>query len=283
MRKWFHIGVLCLSAALLLSCSAKDSAPRLEVLSSDGTRLNKTLTVPVEGGKFTLTARSDNELDIFYGEAADASAGWFQVQEITNPAPGEYVVKCSAESLVKNKTLDLRQGTLSFSAPRAFSGCFLDVRQGYARVWRQSFASLPGGCLTLQPGDRWNSGAMTGISAIRNAYVAFEARAEMAGGSSEMLNIPLQLTLGGGATFPTISRTEYVTDVAPYESFEPACFQMIRIYNGGVVFSSETTLTLSLPAGAGATLYIDNVSIYEIPVVRDEINGEEDDDDEPEE
>ena len=283
MRNLAHIGVFCLTAVLLLSCSAKEPAPRLEVLSSDGTRLSKTLTIPVEGGKFTLSARSDNDLDIFYNEMAGASAGWFQVQEISNPAPGEYVVKCSAESLVKNKTLDLRQGTLSFSAPRAFSGCFLDVRQGYARVWRQSFSSMPGGCLSLQPGDLWNSGAMTGISAIRNAYVTFEARAEMAGGSSEMLNIPLHLTLGGGATFPTVSRTEYVTDVAPYDTFEPACFQMIRIYNGGVVFSSETTLTLSLPAGAGAVLYVNNVSIYEIPVVRDEINGEEDDDDDPEE
>ena len=135
----------------------------------------------------------------------------------------------------------------------------------------------------MQPGDSWNSGAMTGISAIRNAYITFEARAEMAGGSSEMLNIPLLLNIDGGATFPDISRTEYVADVAPYETFEPACFQKFRIYNGGVVFSSETNLTLSLPAGAGATLYIDNVSIYEIPVVRDEINGEEDDDDEPEE
>ncbi len=283
MRKWSYLGVLCLSAALLLSCSVRDAVPRLEVLSQAGTRLSKTLTIPVEGGNFTLTARSDNELDIFYGAADDAAGGWFQVREVTSPAPGEYVVKCSAESLVANKTLDLRQGTLSFSAPRAFSGCFLDVRQGYVRVWRQNFSSFPGGCLQLRPGESWNSGLMTGISGIQNAWLSFEARAEMPGGSSEMRNIPLHLTLGAGAFFPDISRTEYVMDVAPYETFEPACFRMIRIYNGGVVFSSETTLTLSLPAGAGATLYIDNVSIYQIPVVRDEINGEEDDDDEPEE
>lgn len=277
MRTAEKILAALLVAALPLSCSKKDAGPRIAVYSADGSLLKKTLFIPVEGGNFTLTAETESELDISYSEAVGAVGGWFRIQDISKAGDGKWQVKCSADPL--ERTLDLRNGTLSFSAPEDYIGAFLNVRQGYERVWSQNFSQEPDGFLTLAPGESWNSGFLTGISSVKDVYLAFEARAESVPGS-EFINYPLSVEILGGGFFPEIERDVYVQDVEPAEAFNVGSFHKMRIWNSGKVFSSESTLTLSVPYGSGSAIYIDNVVIYEIPVESGDIGISEEDGDE---
>ena len=267
MRNTLKTLAVCLVVTLSFSCAKVDQASRIKVLTSDGTSLTSILVVPVEGGSFTLNAKAVSDLDIFYEQAQDTEDGWFTMDEVQRTAKGEYTVKCSARPLVSS--LDLRNGTLCFSAPDEYIGKFLDVRQGYERVLQEAFSSLSGKQLALAPGESWESGLLNGISSIKDGWLTFEARAE--GGSSY---IPLHVELIGGATFPDIARTECVVDIAPAAGFVPESFNKLHIYNGGVVFSSETRIRLSLPSDAGAPVCLDNLTIYNIPVAKDGIIGE---------
>ena len=269
MRNTLKTFVLCL-AALSFSCAKEDDTQRIQVLASDGSSLVSTLALPVEGGSFTLKVKSVSDLDIFYEQAQDTEEGWFTLEETIRTEPGEYLVRCSAKPLVS--TLDLRNGTLCFSAPDACIGKFLDVRQGYERVLQEAFSGQTGKQLTLAPGEVWESGLLTGISSVKDAWLTFEARAE-----SGLSYLPLHVELIGGATFPDIARTVCVTDIAPAAQFTPESFCKLHIYNGGVVFSSETRIRLSLQSDAGASLCLDNLTIYNIPVARDGIIGDLDD------
>lgn len=268
MRNTLKTFAVCLAAALSFSCGKDNPAPRIEVLTSGGLSLTSTLSIPVEGGNFDLTVKAQSDLDIFYEQAQETEEGWFTMQEVSKIAKGEYLVRCMAKPLVGN--LNLRRGTLSFSAPEEYIGKFLDVRQGYEMVVQEAFSSLTGKQLTLAPGDSWESGLLTGISSIKDAWLTFDARAE--GGADY---IPLYVELIGGATFPEIARKVCATDIAPSAEFVPENLYKLHIYNSGVVFSSETRIRLTLPSDAGAPIYLDNLTIYNIPVAKDGIIGEE--------
>ena len=263
---------LLLSAGLIsvlaISCSKDDGGSRLEVFSHDGKKLSTKFIAPVEGGTFTLTAKSGEELDVFYNEGTDGVSTWFELDDVVKTGAGKYQVKFTIQPLVG--TLALRNGTLSFSAPKAYLGKFLDVRQGYAQIYQEKFSSETDKYLTLDPGESWQSGTLTGISALKDAWLTFEARVE-----SSSDDIPLEVELIGGAQFPEISRTTYVTDIASAGGFDNSCFYKLHIYNGGKVFSSETKIRFSVPSDAGSVIYIDNLTIYEIPVTSG-INGNDD-------
>ena len=270
-----RIGIICTVLVLgaVLSCSKKDGGPRIEVLSQDGKSLLKTLAVPVEGGTFTLTAKSKSSLDIFYEQSPDADAEWFKLLDVTDESAGTYLVKFSVAPL--ESTLDLRNGTLSFSAPSENIGKFLDVRQGYNRIWQETFSKMPDGVLVLAPGESWEGGAIAGISSLKNAYVSFQARV---GQDSADEFTPLSVGLLGGGLFREIERDAYVTDVERASSFEPRCFHKMNIYNAGLVFSSESALVLTVPVSAKTSVIIDNLSVYELPADGSDIDAIPDDD-----
>lgn len=280
MRSSLRSFALCLSLVLFLSCAKEGEAPRILVQKADGTSLTSTLTLPLEGGSVFLRAKASASLDIFYEQAQDEVGGWFVLEEIDTVSQGEYLVTCSVQPLTG--TLDLRHGTLGFSAPDAFIGRFLDVRQGYERIFLEEFSSLDQKELLLKPGESWESGLLTGISAIKDAWLAFDARAE-AQADSNMVNIPVLVEMVGGATFPDIARVECMTDVSIAGGFSPDGYRKLHIFNGGVVFSSESKVRISLPEEAGAAVHIDNLSIYEIPVARDSIIGGNEDEENIEE
>lgn len=267
-----HLLKLLLSAGLIsvlaISCSKDDGGSRLEVFSHDGKKLSTKFIAPVEGGTFTLTAKSGEELDVFYNEGTDGVSTWFELDDVVKTGAGKYQVKFTIQPLVG--TLALRNGTLSFSAPKAYLGKFLDVRQGYAQIYQDKFSSETDKCLALAPGEFWQSGLLTGISALKDAWLSFDARAESGSG-----DVPLEVEILGGAEFPEIARSVYVTDIAGAGEFDSTCFYKLHVYNGGKVFSSETKIRFSVPSDAGSVIYIDNLTIYEIPVTSG-INGNDD-------
>lgn len=267
-----HLSKLLLSAGLIsvltISCSKDDGASRLEIFSQDGKKLSTKFIAPVEGGYFTLSAETDEELDVFYSDGTDGEGTWFELNDVVKTGAGKYQVKFTIQPL--EGTLALRNGTLSFSAPKAYLGKFLDVRQGYVQICQEKFSSETDKYLTLAPGESWQSGLLAGVSAIKDAWLSFEARAESVSG-----DVPLEVEILGGAEFPEIARSVYVTDIAGAGEFDNTCFYKLHVYNGGKVFSSETKIRFAVPSDAGAVIYIDNLTIYEIPVTSG-INGNDD-------
>ena len=266
---------LILSAILPLSCSKQDGVSRIDVFSQDGTRLSTQFIAPVEGGDFTLTVKTVADLDIFYTEASGSESEWFKLQDVIKTGTGEYRVNFTIRPL--EGTLELRNGTLSFSAPSACLGKFLDVRQGYVKIYQENFSSQDGKVLALAPGESWQSNILTGLSLIKNAWISFQARTESSDGYST-----LEVMLTGGATFPEIARNVRMTDIAYAAEFDNTCFYPLHIYNAGKVFSSETKICLTAPSDAESVIYIDNLTIYEIPVASG-INGDDDEEQESEE
>lgn len=266
-------------AALFLSCTETVEKPRIEVLSSDGARLSKTLYVPVDGGNIRLTVCSEADLDISYSQAVDSPEDWLELVSVIRTEADAYEINLSAKPL--GNTLDLRSGTLGIRSPKDYIGAFLNVRQGYEPVWVQPFSDEPDGYLSLGPGESWESGPLTGISSVKDAFLAFEARADVAGG--DYANYPLVLELSGGGYFHDIARSVYVTDVAPAAGFEAAPYHKYHIYNGGKVFSSESSLRVSVPSGAECRILLDNVTVYEIPVSSADAIGISEEDGEDEE
>ena len=265
---------LILSAILALSCSKHDEASRIDVFSQDGTKLSTRFIAPVEGGNFTLTVKSVADLDIFYTEASGSESEWFELKDVIKTGSGDYRVKFTIQPL--EGTLELRNGTLSFSAPRAYLGKFLDIRQGYVKIYQDNFSSQEGKILALAPGESWQSGILTGLSTIKNAWLSFQARTETSEGCT------LEVGLTGGASFPEIARNECMTDIASAAEFDNGCFYPLHIYNSGKVFSSETKISFTAPSDAESVIYIDNLTIYEIPVASG-INGDDDEEQESEE
>lgn len=265
----------------LVSCSKRDTGPRLEVLTQDNKSLLKTFAVPVEGGTFTLTARSKSTLDIFYEESPDAETGWFRLLDVSTASAGTYIVKFSVSPL--ESTLDIRSGMLGFSAPADNLGKFLEVRQGYKRIWQQTFSGMPDGVLVLAPGESWSSGFIPGISSLKNAYVSFLARVEPDPSGQEFESEPLRVDILGGGRFPEIERQSYVMDIDRGASFEPQCFHKLNIYNSGLVFSSESSFVLSVPDRAVTPVIVDNLSVYELPAEGSDIDAISEDDDYDEE
>lgn len=267
-----HLSKLFLSAGLIsmlaISCSKDDGNSRLEIFSQDGKRLSTKFIAPVEGGRFTIHAESKEELEVFYSEGTEGESTWFELNDVVKTGAGKYQVKFTIQPL--EGTLALRNGTLSFSAPKAYLGKFLDVRQGYAQIYQEKFSSETDKYLTLDQGESWQSGLLTGVSTIKDAWLSFEARAESTSGE-----VPLEVEIIGGAEFPEISRSVYVTDIAGNGEFDNTCFYKLHIYNDGKVFSSETKVRFAVPADAESVIYIDNLTIYEIPVTSG-INGNDD-------
>lgn len=274
MRHLLKLSASILMTVLMLSCSKGDDSSRLEVFSQDGKRLSTKFIAPVEGGSFTLQAKSSDELDIFYTEGTGEESTWFELGDVRKNGKGNYQVSFTIQPL--EGSLALRNGTLSFSAPKAYLGKFLDVRQGYVQIFQEKFSSMSDKYLTLTPGDSWQSGILTGISALKDAWLSFEARAEAAD-----CDISLEVELLGGAEFPEIARNVYVTDVAGAGEFDKTCFYRLHIYNDGKVFSSETKIRFTVPSDAGSVIHIDNLTIYEIPVASG-INGDDDEEQETE-
>ena len=273
--------ILTLSIAMVLSCIPQEEASRIHVSSSEGKTLLKRFVLPLEGGVFTLNAKSVCGLDIFYEEASGDENGWFKLLDVQETRAGEYTVKCS--SAPRGNTLDLRQGTLCFSAPSASIGTFLDVRQGYERIWREDFSKQADGVLILAPGESWESSRIAGISSIKRAYVAFEARVEPSSGTDAFISEPLHIAVTRGSSFPEIARDVYQIDANRASAFDNSTFYKLEIYHAGLVFSSETTLVLSVPKSAKASVIIDNLSVYEIPASGDDIDAISDDDEYDEE
>ena len=264
----------CFVLGAILSCSNKDDGPRIEVLSQDGRALLKTLAVPLEGGSFTLTAKSMSSLDIFYEQSPDAQE-WFKLLDVSREQDGLYKVKCSAAPL--ENTLDLRSGSLSFSSPEDCLGKFLNVRQGYEKVWQETYQKMQDGVLVLSPGESWQSDFISGISSIKKGYISFQARIDPTQEEDDLSGI-LCVELLGGGLFSEIERGVYQIDVPLSPSFSPSSFQKLIIYNSGRVFSSESSIILTVPASASAPVIIDNLSVYELPADEAGIDAISDDD-----
>ena len=260
----------------IISCSDKADAPRIKVLSQDGRALLKTLSVPLEGGSFTLTAKSESSLDIFYQQSPDTQE-WFKLLDVSREQDGLYKVKCSAAPL--ENTLDLRSGSLSFSSPEDCLGKFLNVRQGYERVWQETYQKMQDGVLVLAPGESWQSGLINGISSIKKGCIALQTRIDPATSEEDDL-FPgtLLVELNGGGLFSEIERTVCQIDVPLSSSFTTSSFHRLIIYNSGLVFSSESSVILTVPASASAPVIIDNLSVYELPAGEEEIDAISDDD-----
>lgn len=271
MRNTLKMLSVSLLMTLVLSCNKASEAPRLKVLSSDGTPLTTALSLPFHGGEFTLTAFCEEEIDIFYEQSSQTPQEWFQLQEVNKVSAEEYRIKFTCEPLAG--TLDLRNGTLSFVSPKTFIGMFLDIRQGYEQIFTENFSSLADKELKLSSGESWQSGLLTGLSSIKDAWVTFQAKAE----SANTLEHPVTVEIIGGASFPDIARTQCVVDIISSETYSNDNFYKLHIYNAGKVFSSETKLAFSVASDTDATIHIDNLTIYEIPVAKDGIIGGEDD------
>ena len=264
----------CFVLGAILSCSKKDDSPRIEVLSQDGRALLKTLAVPLEGGSFTLTAKSMSSLDIFYEQSPDAQE-WFKLLDVSREQDGLYKVKCSAAPL--ENTLDLRSGSLNFSSPEDCLGKFLNVRQGYEKVWQETYPKMQDGVLVLSPGESWQSDFISGISSIKKGYISLQARIDPTQEEDDLSGI-LCVELLGGGVFSEIERSTYQIDVPLSSSFSPSSFQKLIIYNSGRVFSSESSIILTVPASASAPVMIDNLSVYELPADEAGIDAISDDD-----
>lgn len=264
-----RMAAILTAAVLIVSCRAE--APlreRIKVTTASGSTILKTLYVPVEGEFSSLLVQADAALEIDYREAVNAGGNWFRIKEIQPRSQGEYLISYEAEP--RGNTLDIRTGTLSLVAPEENLGAFLNVRQGFEKVWSESFS---GGVLSLTPGQEWTSPTLDGISSIRDSWLSFVARAESFPGASEYLSYPLIVTLSEGAVFAETDRASFVVDILQGDAFGSGSFHKLHIYNGGKVFSSETKLSFSVPGGDGPAIKIDDVCIYEIPVKSSGING----------
>ena len=259
--------VLLPCAALLCSCSDRNSASgRIQVTAADGSLVSRTVYIPIEGESSSWHVRSEEDVEIFYKQAGGTSGEWFSISDIRKDGSGEYTVSYTAKPL--GNTLDLRSGTLSIVAPDHYLGAFLSIRQGYKKVWEKTFS---GDALSIAPGNAWASGTMDGISAIKDAWVSFRAKADALPGTTG--HFPLVVSLEGGAVFFDINRTSYELDVQAGETYGPDNFYKLHIYNGGRVFSSESALSFSVPSAQSSIIRIDNVAIYEIPVESSGITG----------
>ena len=254
-------------AALICSCAEKNAAPgRIQVTAADGTSIQKTVYVPLEGESSSLTVRAEEDVDIFYKQAQGLAEDWFTISDIRRDAPGEYTVSYTAKPL--GNTLDLRSGSLCFVSPDSYLGAFLSVRQGYKKIWQKTFS---GNGLAIAPGKTWTSGTLEGISSIQDAWISFNAKADPLPGNAGFF--PLVVSLDGGASFVDINRSSYELDVQAGETFGADNFFKLHINNGGRVFSSESTVSFSVPAELSSVIRIGSVSIYEIPVESNGITG----------
>lgn len=254
-------------AALLCSCTVKNSAPgRIQITAADGSAVSKTVYIPLEGESSSLNVRSEEDVDIFYKQASGTYEDWFTISDIRREAPGEYTVSYTAKAL--GNTLDLRSGSLCFVSPDNYLGAFLSIRQGYQKIWETDFS---GNGLAVEPGKSWTSETMDGISSIQDAWLSFNARADAVGENAGQF--PLVVSLDGGASFMDINRSSYQLDVQASDTFGADNFFKLHIYNGGRVFSSESTVSFSVPAELSSVIRIGSVSIYEIPVESNGITG----------
>ena len=266
--------VLALAATpLLFSCTKeKPLHQRISVTAADGSALSEVVYIPLEGASSFWNVQSDEAIDIFYKEAAVETSSWFHITEVSQTAAGEYKISYTAQP--RGNTLEKRSGTLSLVSPEHYLGAFLSVRQGYDKVWGHAFS---GGEMSLLPGSSWTSGTMDGISAVKEAWLAFSARAdELPGGGAA--TFPLEVTLTGGGYFKDINRTSYQVDIQTASQFGADNFYKLHIFNDGKVFSSESRIIFSVPAEKSSVIRLRDVSLYEIPVKGSGITGISDSD-----
>lgn len=272
MRRLKLALVLLPAAALLGSCSkASPDSGRIVVTTQGGSRIFTAVTLPLEGESSCWNVRADEDVDIFYKEAPAAAEKWFTVTDIRKNGPGDYTVSYTAKP--RGNTLELRSGTMNMVSPGSFLGAFFSVRQGYRKIWEKSF---DGEGLSILPGSSWTSATMDGISAIQDAWLSFHAKADALPGSSGIF--PVTVELEGGAGFFDINRSAFVVDVRSGENFGADSFHKLHIYNGGRVFSSESRVRFRVPSDVSTVIRIRDISIYEIPVAKEGINGISDSD-----
>lgn len=257
--------VLVLVSAIA-SCTDDESFhERIKVNTKDGEAISKTLFIPVEGESSHLEVQADESLEIFCKSEVGETDNWFRITDVRKLESGKYIVEYEADA--RRSTLDLRNVTMSLVAPSAGLGCFLNVRQGFRKVWNESFSS---GDIALAEGQSWTSATIDGISSVKDAWITFIARGESASGDN---NCPLMITLAGGGIFTDNDKAVCEIDVASSDEYGSDSFRKLHIYNGGKVFSSESKVIFSVPDGSSASVRIDEVCVYEIPVKSSGITG----------
>lgn len=273
MRKLFFI--VLLSCVVLSACSKKDGLPRrIQIVTDRGEELSTVLQVPLDGGDFSLEVQAESPIDVSCFGAPGTDVAWFellQVQQQGNDSRIDYRV----QPLLN--TLDRRSLSLNLSAPSSSLGAFLSVRQGYKRIWTHSFATLTESEMKLSPGEVWDGPVMEGISSTYACYITLSLRSESA---SPVSSCPLMVTLTGGGVFEEIDRTSFVVDAPCSAVYTSDGYVRLRISNGGTVFSSESSLKLSVEPESEGVVYVKEICLYEIPVSRQGIIGTSDDDEE---
>ena len=278
--------VLLLLFILLSSCS-RDMDPgvrneTVNVYLNDGVTAVDRLQIPLEGGDGTIRVFSSLPLNVKYEEpVASADSGWFRIDTVEQTAADTWILRYKAASILDKKDITRRSGCLSLNDTLNFFGKFLDVHQGFEKVY-----DFAGDTLSLAPGEVYATEALNKLSNHSYDCVTFTAYALSPEQAADSL-VVLDMTVKGGALMESIDMNAMSFSLPAASDFTAVNYRTVLLYNKGKYMPSATALILAASGNnpVGSTVRITDIRVYKVTEAEFRYGEDEDEweDDVPEE
>lgn len=257
------VTAFCVSAAIQ-SCNMTDAVPEAFIaVKSDQSASVSNLQLPfdgVENGCLNVVHSVDVEWK--YEPAPSAADGdWFKVTSVKTVSKTEFVIEYSAESMASCNSLERRTGVLSIVGPDSFAGKFINVRQGYDKIYENLFKDQPDGCKILGGRVTYTTPETDAFKDVCNTYISFNAWTESsAGDAPAAINVRIE----GGAVFDDFGSAECRVAIGGSSQASPDNFHCLLSSNGGKVMNASTRFVFSADTPDGTIVKLANVRLYKV-------------------